>query len=166
MLTCCRLVGPVPHCWRLAASTHRSQQAGGPEIHSTGRAEAPPPPPGDEESNDGFSIARLSASSGSCSGSSSGSGVEDVCDVKWRDWEQLFERTVTSTHTFVLFLETCGKGGGTVLLKSAAVAAKKKSPQDGATRVAAGIDPENIIASVSPVRGRLLVSSTWLPILV
>ena len=50
----------------------------------------------------------------------------------------------SSTHTFVLFLTTCRAGGETRLLRSAAVAAK-------------GDQDHNVLAAVTPTRGRLLL---------
>jgi hypothetical protein len=55
---------------------------------------------------------------------------------------------VTSTHTFILYMKTCAEGGETNLLSSLGTSARREGEGEG---------EGSILASVKPVRGRLLL---------
>ena len=59
---------------------------------------------------------------------------------------------VESTFTFILYLTDCSDGGETVFLRRLSDKKSSKDPQIGIDE-----DSSNIIARVSPKRGRLLI---------
>ena len=83
------------------------------------------------------------------------------------DADAELSHTITSTHTFLLYLTTCDSGGETALLRCLPRPPPSPMPLSEKKRRKLELEmererermgPQNVIASVTPTRGRLLCS--------